>query len=219
MHANMEFNKVTRGANRAVYDEQTVYDILDAGFMCHVAFVHQKMPMMIPIAFGRKEDVIYLHGSSKNFMLNVIIQAPSTCICVTHLDGLVLARTLFDTSANYRSVVMHGKAELITDEGERREGLKIITDHIIKGRWDEVPLGTDQQLKATMVVKMRIERASAKVRAGGPQGDEDMTNLTWSGHVPMAIKAMAPIKDMKFNEHAEQTESIRWFFDKYNQDF
>ncbi|HEY1046124.1 MAG TPA: pyridoxamine 5'-phosphate oxidase family protein [Bacteroidia bacterium] len=214
----MEFNKVTRGANRAVYDEQTVYDILDAGFMCHVAFVHQNMPMMIPIAFGRKEDVIYLHGSSKNFMLNAIIKAASTCICVTHLDGLVLARTLFDTSANYRSVVLHGKAELITDEEERRQGLKIITNHIIKGRWDEVPLGTDPQLKATMVVKMKIESASAKVRAGAPEGDEDKSNLTWSGHIPMAIQAKAPIEDIKFKEHTEHTESIKWFIDKYGNE-
>lgn len=214
----MEFNKVTRGANRAIYDEQVVYDILDAGFMCHVAFVHQEMPMMIPIAFGRKDDVIYLHGSSKNFMLNAIIQAPSTCICVTHLDGLVLARTLFDTSANYRSVVLHGKAELIVDEEERRQGLKIITDHIIKGRWDEVPLGTDPQLKATMVVKMRIEKASAKVRGGGPQGDEDKTNLTWSGHVPMSMKALAPIKDTKFEVHTDPTDSVKWFLEKYNQE-
>ncbi|MEY4875857.1 MAG: hypothetical protein RL708_1006, partial [Bacteroidota bacterium] len=164
----MEFNKVIRGAKREVNDEQTVYEILDAGFLCHIAFQHQGQTMMIPTAYGRKGDEIYLHGSTKNFMLNQILDGQTVCISVTHLDGIVLARTLFDTGVNYRSTVLFGKAILVEDENERMEGMKIITESVIKGRWNEVNLGTDQQIKATMVIKFKIEKASAKMRSGGP---------------------------------------------------
>ena len=112
----MEFNKIIRGAKREANDEQTVYQILDAGFLCHVAFQHQGQTMMIPTAYGRKGDEIYLHGSTKNFMLNQILDGQTVCISVTHLDGIVLARTLFDTGLNYRSTILFGKASLV--EGE-----------------------------------------------------------------------------------------------------
>lgn len=203
----MEFNKVVRGAKREVNETESVYAILDAGFLCHVAIVHEGKPMVIPTAYGRKDDVIYLHGSTKNFILNQMLDQTS-CITVTHLDGLVLARSLFHTSVNYRSVVLFGKAILLTDEDERMEGLKIITDNIIKGRWDEVPVGTEQELKATMIVKFTIEYASAKVRAVGPMGDEDMNNEVWSGVIPLAIKASAPIADEKFGGNFPLTESV-----------
>ena len=204
----MEFNKIIRGAARAVNDEQTVYNILDAGFLCHIAFPHEGQVMMIPTAYGRKDDTLYIHGSTKNYMLNQIINGNTICIGVTHLDGIVLARTLFDTSANYRSAVLFGKAELITDHTERIEGLKIITENIIKGRWNEVSVGSDSQLKATMVVKFTIERASAKIREGEPKGDEEITNEVWSGHIPLSLTASKPVLDTKFGIELEMTESI-----------
>ncbi len=212
----MEFNKITRGANRAANEEQTVYDILDAGFLCHVAFQHEGQTMMIPTAFGRKDDVIYLHGSTKNFMLNQILKSQTICIAVTHLDGLVLARSLYDTSANYRSAVLFGRAELIEDYDERIEALKIITDHIIKDRWDEVPIGSENELKATMVIKMKIDRASAKIRSGGPAGDEDNTTEAWSGHIPLTLIAQPPILDPKFGKEYTLTDSVKDFCDKYS---
>ncbi|MHB1277356.1 MAG: pyridoxamine 5'-phosphate oxidase family protein [Bacteroidia bacterium] len=210
----MEFNKITRGANRAVNDEGHVYKILDAGFLCHVAFLHDGVPMIIPTAYGRKGDIIYLHGSSKNFMLNQIIRQQTICISVTHLDGVVLARTLFDTSANYRSVVLFGKASLIEKEEERLEALKIITENIIAGRWEEVPIGSESELKATRVVAFKIDRASAKIRSGGPAGDESQENEVWSGHIPLELKALEPIADPKFRSSIPMTKSVKDFWQK-----
>jgi uncharacterized protein len=215
---NMEFNKIVRGANRAANDEKNVYDILDAGFLCHIAFTHEGQPMIIPTAYGRKDDTLYFHGSTKNFMLNQIISSGTVCVAVTHLDGIVLAKTLFDTSANYRSVVLFGKAELITDHDERIEGLKIITENIIKGRWSEVSLGTENQLKATMVVKFSIEKASAKIRQGGPQGDEEITDQVWSGHIPLFLMAGKPVTDLKFGTEPATTESVNNFVHRYEHE-
>ncbi|MFZ4799547.1 MAG: pyridoxamine 5'-phosphate oxidase family protein, partial [Bacteroidia bacterium] len=148
----MEFNKVNRGAKREMNDEESVKNILDAGFLCHVAFQHQGQTMMIPTAYGRKEEDLYLHGSTKNFMLNQILDGQTICVSVTHLDGIVLAKSLFHTGVNYRSTVLFGKAFLVEDEEERIEGMKIITENIVKGRWDEVALGTESQLKGIKVI-------------------------------------------------------------------
>jgi len=210
----MEFNKIIRGSNRASNDTKTVYEILDAGFLCHIAFQHEGQCMMIPTGYGRINDFLYIHGSSKNFMMNQIVNGQTICIGVTHLDGIVLARTLFDTSINYRSVVLFGKAKVVDNEEERMKGLRIITDNIIANRWSEVPVGTENQLKATMVVKFNIEKASAKIRNGGPQGDEDKTNEIWSGHIPLKIRAMDPILDPKFGIELEMTESVKAFCKK-----
>ena len=210
----MEFNKIIRGAKREANDEQTVYEILDAGFLCHVAFQHQGQSMMIPTAYGRKGDEIYLHGSTKNFMLNQILDGQTVCISVTHLDGIVLARTLFDTGVNYRSAVLFGKATLVEDENERIEGMKIITENVIKGRWNEVNLGTEAQLKATMVIKFKIEKASAKIRSGGPLGDEEINDEVWSGEIPLAMKALQPKLDSKFGIEKEMSESVKNYFEK-----
>ncbi|MFM2223932.1 MAG: hypothetical protein RJA07_134 [Bacteroidota bacterium] len=210
----MEFNKIIRGAKREANDEQTVFEILDAGFLCHVAFQHQGQTMMIPTAYGRSGDEIYLHGSTKNFMLNQILDGQTICISVTHLDGIVLARTLFDTGVNYRSTILFGKAILVEDENERIEGMKIITENVIKGRWNEVNLGTEAQLKATIVIKFKIEKASAKMRSGGPLGDEEIKDEVWSGEIPLAIKALQPKQDSKFGIELQMSESVKNYFEK-----
>lgn len=210
----MEFNKVIRGAKREMNDEASVKSILDAGFLCHVAFQHQGQTMMIPTAYGRKDDDIYLHGSTKNFMLNQILDGQTICISVTHLDGIVLAKSLFHTSVNYRSVVLFGKATLVEDENERIEGMKVITENIIKGRWDEVALGTESQLKATMVIKFNIEKASAKIRNEGPVGDDEIKEEVWSGHIPLAMKAQLPIQDRKFGVELDMSNSVKNYFEK-----
>lgn len=210
----MEFNKVIRGAKREMNDEVSVKSILDAGFLCHVAFQHQGQAMMIPTAYGRKDEDIYFHGSTKNFMLNQILDGQTICLSVTHLDGIVLAKSLFHTSVNYRSVVLFGKASLVDDENERIEGMKKITENIIKGRWDEVTLGTESQLKATMVIKFSIEKASAKIRNEGPAGDDDILDEVWSGHIPLAMKAQLPIQDKKFGVELEMSNSVKNYFEK-----
>jgi len=209
----MEFNKVVRGAKREMNDVENVHAILDAGFLCHVAFQHQGQTMMIPTAYGRTEDNLYLHGSTKNFMLNQILDGQTICISVTHLDGIVLAKSLFHTSVNYRSIVLFGRATLVEDENERINGMKIITENIVKGRWDEVALGDENQLKATMVIKFTIEKASAKIRNEGPAGDEDLKDVVWSGHIPLALKAMQPILDDKFGIALEMSDSVRNYYE------
>jgi len=211
----MEFNKITRGQNRSSNTEESVYAILDAGFLCHIAFQHQGQTMMIPTAYGRKDDALFIHGSKKNFMLNQIINGQTVCVGVTHLDGIVLARTLFDTSANYRSVVLFGKAEQIFDYDERIEALKIITENIIKGRWSEVPIGEENKVEATMVVKIKIASASAKIRSGGPQGDENKTNIVWSGEIPLMLKAAEPVQDLKFGVTLDMTKSVKTFWEEH----
>ena len=213
----MEFNKVIRGAKREMNDEANVHAILDAGFLCHVAFQHQGQTMMIPTAYGREGNTLYIHGSTKNFMLNQILDGQTICISVTHLDGIVLARTLFDTGVNYRSTVLFGKAILIEDENERIKGMKIITENVIKGRWNEVKLGTEAQLKATMVLQFNIERASAKMRSGGPMGDDEINDEVWSGEIPLAMKALEPIPDNKFGVEMVMSESVKLFYRKNNE--
>lgn len=205
-----------RGAKRAVNTEQAVYDILDADFLCHVSFQHEKQTMMIPTAYGRRGDVLYLHGSTKNFMLNQILNGQTVCIGVTHLDGIVLAKTLFDTSANYRSAVLFGKATLVESVEEKMEGLKIITEHIIKGRWAEVPVGTENELNATLVIRFTIERASAKIRAGGPQGDEAKESRVWSGHIPLSLMALDPVIDQKIDQNTDHSQSVKDFLTKFS---
>lgn len=207
----MEFNKVIRGAKREMNDEASINAILDAGFLCHVAFQHQGQTMMIPTAYGRKNDSLFLHGSTKNFMLNQILDGQTICISITHLDGIVLAKSLFHTSVNYRSVVLFGKAVLVDDEQERLEGMKIITENIVKGRWDEVALGTESQLKATIVIKFCIEKASAKIRNDRPAGDDEILDEIWSGHIPLQLKALTPIQDTKFGKDLEISDSVKMF--------
>lgn len=211
----MEFNKVIRGAKREMNDVESVHAILDAGFLCHVAFQHQGQTMMIPTAYGREDDTLYLHGSTKNFMLNQILDGQTICISVTHLDGIVLAKSLFHTSVNYRSTVLYGKAVLIEDENERINGMKIITENIVKGRWDEVKVGDENQLKATMVIKFTIEKASAKIRNEGPLGDDEMKEEVWSGHIPLAIKALQPIQDSKFGVILEMSDSVKNYLERH----
>lgn len=210
----MQFNKIIRGANKATTDLDEIYSIIDAGFLCHVSYVYGGESMMIPTSYGRKNDEIYIHGSTKNAMMRQILDGQTICIAITHLDGIVLARTLFDTGVNYRSLVIYGTAQLVNDD-EKIEGLHIITENVIKGRWEEVPIGDANELKATMVIKIKIERLSAKVRTGGPLGDESKTNEVWSGQIPLATKALEPIQDMKFGVKLPVSKSVMDYWTKY----
>lgn len=209
----MEFNKIIRGAKREVNNLENVYAILDAGFLCHVAFRQHEQTMMIPTAYGRSGDTLYLHGSVKNSMLRQILDGQTACICVTHLDGIVLAKSLFYSSVNYRSVILFGKATLAEGDNEKLEGLKIITENIVKGRWNEVNAGDKNQLNATMVIKFTIESASAKVRSGGPAGDDEITSNAWSGVIPLAMKALPPLT--KDNSETEISNSVNAYYQQF----
>ena len=184
--------------------------------MCTIAVVHNGIPMMIPTAYGRKEDVMYFHGSTKNFLLNQALENETICVSISHLDGLVLAKTLFNTSVNYRSATVFGKAELITDKEEHIEGLRIITDNIIPDRWEEVVVGDENQLKATMVIKMKIDRASVKIRDCGPNGDEKDESDSWSGHIPLKTIALEPVYADNRSDVKPISESVKQYVQKHS---
>ncbi len=192
--------RVVREADRAVYDRDTVYRILDEGFLCHVGFVVDGQPFVIPTSYGRKNASLYIHGSAASRMLRQMQMndgAP-VCITVTLLDGLVLARSVFNHSMNYRSVVVLGKATLVDDPQEKLAALRVLSEHILPGRWDDARQPNERELKATSVLRVPIEEFSAKVRVGPPIDDEeDYSFPTWAGVVPLEMAAGKPVGDAR----------------------
>src|ERR1017187_8150570 len=188
--------RLVREADRAVYDRETAYRILDEGFLCHVGFVADGQPFVIPTSYGRKDDSLYIHGSAASRMLRQLKDGVPFCITVTLLEGLVLARSIFNHSMNYRSVVVLGKATLVEDPDEKLEALRILSEHILPGRWADSRQPNERELKATSVLRVPIEEFSAKVRQGPAIDDEeDYSFPTWAGVVPLEMVAGAPIGD------------------------
>lgn len=192
--------RVVREADRGVYDRETVYRILDEGFLCHVGFVVDGQPFVIPTSYGRKDASLYIHGSAASRMLRQMKDGVAVCVTVTLLDGLVLARSVFNHSMNYRSVVILGKAILVDDPDEKLAALQTLAEHILPGRWDDSRQPNERELKATSVLRVSIEEFSAKVRSGPPIDDvEDYSFPTWAGVVPLEMIAGAPINDPKLD--------------------
>src|SRR6202521_4455290 len=190
--------RVVREPQRAVYARDAVNQILDEAFLCHVGFVADGQPFVIPTSFGRDRDVLYIHGSAASRMLRNLDQGVAVCITVTLLDGLVLARSVFNHSMNYRSVVILGKATLVDDPQEKLAALRTLSEHILPGRWEDARQPNERELKATSVLRVPIEEFSAKVRVGPPIDDEeDYSFPTWAGVVPLEIKVGAPIDDAR----------------------
>ena len=188
--------QVKRLPKRGNYDRETVYSILDTAFVCHVGFSVGSQPFVIPTNYGRLGDTLYLHGSAASRMLNTLSAGVPVCVTVTHVDGLVLARSAFHHSVNYRSVVILGKAQLVEDPAEKMEALRIFTEHVMKGRWNDVRIPTEQELKATTVLSVPLEEVSAKVRTGGPIDDEpDYALPVWAGVLPLETVAKTPLPD------------------------
>ena len=186
---------------RGHYDRETIDSILDEGFICHVGFDLDGQPYVIPTGYARVGDDVYIHGSSASRMLRNISQGINVCVTVTLIDGLVLARSAFHHSMNYRSVVILGKAELVSDAGEKNKALEALTEHIVPGRWDVVRWPTELELKATTVLKLVIDEASAKIRTGGPIDDEeDYTMDVWAGVLPLDLRAGTPIADDRLDD-------------------
>jgi nitroimidazol reductase NimA-like FMN-containing flavoprotein (pyridoxamine 5'-phosphate oxidase superfamily) len=189
--------RVVREAHRGIYDREAVYQILDEGFLCHVGFVADGQPFVIPTSYGRKDASLYIHGSAASRMLRQMKDGVPVCVTVTLLDGLVLARSVFNHSMNYRSVVVLGKAVLVEDGEEKLEALRLLSEHIIPGRWADARQPNERELKQTSVLKLPIEEFSAKVRIGPPIDDEeDLSFPTWAGVVPLEMTAGAPITDL-----------------------
>jgi nitroimidazol reductase NimA-like FMN-containing flavoprotein (pyridoxamine 5'-phosphate oxidase superfamily) len=190
--------RVVREAERAAYDRETVYQILDEGFLCHVGFAVDGQPFVIPTSYGRVDANLYIHGSAASRMLRQMKDGVAVCVTVTLLDGLVLARSIFNHSMNYRSVVILGKATLVDDPKEKIEALYALSQHILPGRWDEARQPNERELKATSVLRVPIEEFSAKVRVGPPVDDEpDYAFPTWAGVVPLEMVAGEPIDDAR----------------------
>ncbi len=192
--------RVVREAHRAVYDREAAYRILDEGFLCHVGFVVDGQPFVIPTSYGRKDANLYIHGSAASRMLRQMKESIPVCITVTLLDGLVLARSIFNQSMNYRSVVVLGKATLVDEPAEKLEALHLLSEHILPGRWADTRQPNASELKQTSVLRLPIEEFSAKVRVGPAIDDEeDYSFPTWAGVIPLEMTAGAPIDDSRLD--------------------
>lgn len=190
--------RVVREPQRAVYDRDVIYKILDEGFVCHVGFFLDGQPFVIPTSYGRKDDVLYIHGSAASRMLRNASGGIPICVTVTLLDGLVLARSVFNHSMNYRSVVVLGTAASIEDREQKLAALRVLSEHILPGRWDDARQPNEKELKATTVIQLPIEEFSAKVREGPPVDDEeDYAFRTWAGVVPLTLVPGVPIHDSR----------------------
>jgi len=202
--------RVVREANRAVYDREAIYQILDEAFVCHVGFTSGGQPFVIPTMFARVGDAIFFHGSAASRMLRNLSAGVRVCVTVTLVDALVLARSIFHHSMNYRSVMVLGTATLIEDRGEKLEALRVISDNLIHGRWDEVRQPTEQELKATAVMKVPIKEASAKIRTGPPKDDtEDYDLPIWAGVLPLITRAQQPVIDPAMRMKADLPASVK----------
>ena len=188
--------QVKRLPERGVYDRGEIYKILDQGFLCHVGFAVDGQPFVIPTGYGRLGNTLYVHGSAASRMLRSLSGGVKVCVTVTLFDGLVLARSAFNHSMNYRSVVVLGTATPVENPEEKIAALRAVSEQIIRGRWDEVRQPTEKELKATTVLALPIEEASAKVRTGPPHDDEEDYQLPiWAGVLPFRLVPQAPVAD------------------------
>jgi uncharacterized protein len=190
--------QVRRLADRGRYDSETVHQILDEGFLCHVGFVLDGQPFVIPTGYARVDDAIYIHGSAASRMLKTLAGGVQVCVTVTLVDGFVLARSAFHHSMNYRSVVMLGRATAVEDLEEKKRALEAFTEHIVQGRWNYVRPVREVELKQTSVLRLPLNEVSAKVRTGPPKDDaEDYELPIWAGILPLRLTPGDPIADAK----------------------
>lgn len=199
-----ERTTLKRLPKRGVYDRELVYGILDEGFVCHVGFAIEGRPYVIPTGYARVNDQLFIHGSQVSRMLRTLSSGIDVCVTVTLVDGLVLARSAFHHSINYRSVVMFGRAAMVEDRAAKLAALFAFSEQVIPGRWNDVREPTEQELKATTVLLLPLVEVSAKVRTGPPIDDEEDYGLSvWAGVLPLKIAAGAPINDPRLPEGIE----------------
>jgi len=188
--------RVVREPHRGAYDRETIYKILDEGFVCHVGFAVDGQPFVIPTMFARVGDFIYFHGSAASRMLRGVSEGRSVCVTVTLVDGLVLARSVFNHSMNYRSVVALGKATLVGATEEKLAALRGFTEKILPGRWSDARQPNEKELKATSILRLPLTEVSAKMRVGPVEDDApDYALSAWAGIIPLQLTAGAPVRD------------------------
>jgi|TARA_R110002124_G_scaffold105164_2_gene255857 hypothetical protein len=205
-----ERSKVKRVPKRAAYDRATVDAILDAGLMCHVGYVIDGAPYVTATCYWRHGDRVYWHGSAASRMLRTVTSGVPVCFTVAHLDGLVMARSGFHHSVNYRGVTLFGEAVKIEDPAEKLATLKDFTDRLTPGRWEELRETTDQELKGTTICALTIDEGSAKVRSGGPIDDEPDYDLNvWAGIVPITTVVGEPVADDRLKPGTPEPDYLR----------
>ena len=187
---------VRRLAELAAYDFETVEAVLDAGVVAHVGISSHGAPVVIPMAYARVGDTLYVHGSSASRVMRILKTGDPICITVTIVDGIVLARSAFNMSMNYRAVIVHGRARLVADPDERMTAFRAIMDHFVPGHWNEVRPPNDIELRQTLVTAVKLDEVSAKVRFGPPEDEvEDLELPIWAGEIPLRTVAGAPVAD------------------------
>jgi len=205
-----ERTQVHRLPKRGVYERETVYHILDEGLVCHIGFVADGKPVVIPTGYGRKGDMLYVHGSPASRMFRALGEGADVCITVTLLDGVVLARSAFHHSMNYRSVVIFGKATLLEDPAAKWEALQVFTEHVAPGRWQEIRQPSEKELRSTTVLAIPLQEVSAKVRTGPPLDDEeDYTLPVWAGVLPLELIPTTPLPDDRLPKQTAVPEYVR----------
>lgn len=204
-----EKTKLRRLPKRGAFDREAIFNILDEAFVCHIGFTIDDETFVIPTGYARMGDNLLIHGSAASRMTRAMAWEKPVCVTVTLIDGLVLARSAFHHSMNYRSVVIFGKAKLISDEQEKLDALKAFTDHLVPHRWAEVRPPNAKELKATMVLSLPIEEASAKIRTGNPvDDDEDYTMDVWAGVIPLNLAAGAPVADSRLSKEIDAPDYV-----------
>ncbi|WP_025740342.1 pyridoxamine 5'-phosphate oxidase family protein [Aquimarina pacifica] len=208
-YSTSKLNKVIRGSKRASYDIATINQILDDTFLCHIGYAFEGHAVVIPMAYARKENKIFLHGSLKNRMFMNILKAGKASVTVTHLDGLVLARSAFHHSANYRSVTVFGSVKIVDEIEQKKEALAYMVNHMISGHWEHIRQPNEKELNATLVIELTIETASAKIRAQGAVDEsKDYELPIWAGVIPIKQVAGEAISDDRLLPEVELPHTV-----------
>ena len=203
-------NKVRQLRDKAAYDKATVHAILDAGLIAHVAFVEDGQPVVVPMLYGRRDETVFLHGARKARIIRLLESTGTACLNVTLVDGLVFARSAFNSSMNYRSVTVFGSARLVDDDAGKREALRLITECTMPGRWDELREPLEKEVRMTGVIAIDIESASAKVATGMPDDeDEDYRIPVWAGVLPLRAQFTALQTDDRVLDGVEASDVVR----------
>lgn len=205
-------NKVVRGSKRATYDKDKIYEILDSHFLCHIPYTYDGTAIVIPTAYARKGDTVYIHGSMKNRMMLSLLKQEQVSLTVTHLDGLVLARSVFHHSMNYRSATVFGKPFLVENDADKMDALELIVDNMIAGRWKEAREPNQKELNATLVVGIEITDASAKIRDEGANDElADMDLDVWAGVLEIETNPGKVVKNADAKPELETPDSVKGF--------
>jgi len=203
-------NKVRQLSDKAAYDRQTIHRILDSALIAHVAFVENGQPVVVPMLIGRDGETVYLHGARKARVVRLLESTSTACLNITHIDGLVFARSAFNSSLNYRSATLFGSPRLITDDADKLRALRIITEHAMPGRWAELRAPLERELKMTGVIAVEIESASAKVASKMPEDEpEDYATPVWAGVLPIESRCTTLQPDDRLKDGVTPSDALR----------